>query len=133
MVKTNKILAAIMIAAAVATAFVACKKEEDKETSNESIVSLLPTRDSRESSGAWEEHKVPGERVDTWDGKIKCVGKKGTCFKYYIWVEDTQRSQSEDAYLYFPATDSNSQNELIHVSKFSYDETNGELEYTVAD
>lgn len=133
MVKTNKILAAIMIAAAVATAFVACKKEEDKETSNESIVSLLPTRDSRESSGAWVEHEVSGERVDTWDGKIKCLGEKGTCFKYYIWVEKGTRNQSEDAYLYFPATDSNSQNELIHVSRFSYDETNGELKYTVAD
>ncbi len=117
-----------MIATTVATAFVACKKE--KETSNESIVSLLPTRDS---SGAWEERKVPGERVDSFDGKKRCIGQKGTCFTYYIWVEDAQRSQSEDAYLYFPATDSNSQSELIHVSKFSYDETNGELKYTVAD
>ncbi len=133
MIKINRILAVIMITAAVATAFVACKKEEDKGAFNESIVSLLPTRDSRDSSGGWEEHSVPGERVLTYDGKIKCIGKEGTCFKYYIWVEDVRRNLSEDAYLYFPATDYNSQNEMIHVSKFSYDETNGELEYTVAD
>lgn len=130
MIKINKILAAIMITAAVATAFVACKKEEDKRTSNESIVSLLPTRDS---SGEWVEHSVPGELIPTFDGTKKCLGDKGTCFKYYTWEEKGHRNQSEDAYLYFPATDSNSQNELIHVSKFSYDETTGELKYTVAD
>lgn len=138
--KTSRILMGAAALTVVATLIIGCKKEESfQELSSNQIDCIQP---QMRSAGHWVHVEVPGKRMkDAFEANY-CIGDKGKCLEYNIWVEEkgtgSKSVYENEGYVFLPSTTEIEEEVYptdvwLHVCNLKHDVKSGKVSFQVIE